>query len=932
MSHARPPAASRGPTRRKKRATTSDRVNIRGPTATDASMGIAPLRRVSSRCVRRVEQRGREGAPTPVLGPPGVALTAARPPSPFAASLAWAALVFAGCGDGEPRAEPTLAEAPAESQMASLPLLGAPPSPAGAACSSAGACASGFCVDGVCCDNACGGGTLDDCQSCSVAAGAATNGVCGPRAAGGVCRGLAGFCDAPETCDGTSLQCPQNVFKPAGTMCRNSNGTCDIEEKCTGSSPQCPSDQVRPAGAVCRSSSGFCDAPEVCSGVSPQCPADVYQPAGTVCRNSNGFCDIVETCTGTSTLCPPDKIKPAGTMCRNPNGICDASELCNGVSPQCPFDNYQPAAVLCRNSNGFCDAVETCTGTSTQCPPDTFKPAGTMCRNANGICDADETCTGASTQCPADKVKPAGVVCRNSNGACDIVETCTGASTQCPADTVKPAGTVCRAPLAACDPAETCSGSAATCPPDAPAASPDCCPVPPACDPDLTISSSSAALVVTRQNAQHATFLDASFKLSTVLTAILGHSDAPGQTATDLYRRIWDTQRTAATAAFTEPFAPHCNDAGSTLNGFPLDCPRTEGNLATGNPDTQFRPIALFNRFDLAPVDGSHCGEYRIIFGMQGVPGRVLLILEAQLPNPTPECGLESCRPVAELWQSLPALSAASLGAKLQSFYFDGLPGFRPVFHPESYGFSGGAGPGGGQIRVNMFHSDINWQLREFHLDRGCNAGTCRMFARPVTDKNNPFGTLFNSTSALPLADDFREEFLEHVPGLAASTVMGVTMNIPDTFNTGQSTSFNFGAPDNYPSAFSAGGGNGSVFGQQIQAKLTAIGSTLTPANIVTRALSQSCAGCHELAAALPIGGGLTFPNSLTFVHVSESGALSSALTGTFLPHRAAVLADFLQACSAPSPPQLAALMSLADPDADADDAPVPTLGGSVTH
>ena len=206
------------------------------------------------------------------------------------------------------------------------------------------------------------------------------------------------------------------------------------------------------------------------------------------------------------------------------------------------------------------------------------------------------------------------------------------------------------------------------------------------------------------------------------------------------------------------------------------------------------------------------------------------------------------------------------------------------------------------------------------------------MFARTVTDKNNPFGTLFNSTSALPLADDFREEFLEHVPGLAASTVMGVTMNIPDTFNTGQSTSFNFGAPDNYPSAFSAGGGNGSVFGQQIQAKLTAIGSTLTPANIVTRALSQSCAGCHELAAALPIGGGLTFPNSLTFVHVSESGALSSALTGTFLPHRAAVLADFLQACSAPSPPQLAALMSLADPDPDADDAPVPTLGGSVTH
>src|SRR5262249_52511827 len=63
-------------------------------------------------------------------------------------------------------------------------------------------CPTGFCADGVCCDSACGGSDPGDCQACSVAAGAARNGVCGQALIGTVCRPAAGVCDLPEVCDG----------------------------------------------------------------------------------------------------------------------------------------------------------------------------------------------------------------------------------------------------------------------------------------------------------------------------------------------------------------------------------------------------------------------------------------------------------------------------------------------------------------------------------------------------------------------------------------------------------------------------------------------------------------------------------------------------------------------------------------------------------
>jgi len=124
----------------------------------------------------------------------------------------------------------------------------------------------------------------------------------------------------------------------AGTMCRPSVGVCDVPETCTGTSRECPADALVAAGTVCRASAGVCDPPETCSGTSASCPADAKSPAGTVCRPAAGVCDVPETCDGTSNPCPSDGFLPASTVCRPSAGPCDVPENCTGSSADCPAD------------------------------------------------------------------------------------------------------------------------------------------------------------------------------------------------------------------------------------------------------------------------------------------------------------------------------------------------------------------------------------------------------------------------------------------------------------------------------------------------------------------------------------------------------------------------------------------------------------------
>lgn len=234
-------------------------------------------------------------------------------------------------------------------------------------CTKATQCAAGFCVDGVCCDTACGGGAKTDCHGCSLLAGAAKNGTCGPVKQGVICRANQGACDKAEACDGKATSCPKDVFKSAATICRPAMGSCDKAEACTGSSHACPINAFKPLGTKCRPSVGRCDLAEVCDGKGA-CPKDTVKPAGAACRPAAGACDVAEACAGSTALCPKDVLSPAGTTCRAATGECDKSEQCDGASLACPGDLFQPNGATCNKGQG------SCTGGKCDPLPDTGMP------------------------------------------------------------------------------------------------------------------------------------------------------------------------------------------------------------------------------------------------------------------------------------------------------------------------------------------------------------------------------------------------------------------------------------------------------------------------------------------------------------------------------------------------------------------------------
>ncbi|HTN86804.1 MAG TPA: hypothetical protein VL242_24065 [Sorangium sp.] len=463
------------------------------------------------------------------------------------------------------------------------------------------------------------------------------------------------------------------------------------------------------------------------------------------------------------------------------------------------------------------------------------------------------------------------------------------------------------------------------------------------------------------------------FTLSSVLQQLLT-SVGSDQTPLSLYQRWWDTQNDDSHSFFGDPDTIHCDDVtdsngNALLNGFPYTCPRNEGVLAGTDPfnpagDHFMEPVALVNRFDLAPVDGSNCGEYRIVFAKKSSSAidRNFIIFEAKLPNPHPECGIAACLPVAEFWANLSTKTEAQRAVALEGFYYNGLPGFAPVFQASNFL------DGTGQIRTNQFMRNARaqnqpWSLREFKLDVGTDFldSSVRLFVKPVTVKENPFRGLFNASfdPSDPRGAAFQSDFLGALDGLVPlgddeNDISLRTLPNPDDYNSGESI---------------AGPGSENDYAVQLQGNTAFIAdidtalspillSRLWPGSVsaeqaAARATTQSCAGCHQLSSdedrSNPLVnddlGGLHVwqansagPNNPTgFVHVNELGQISNPLQFTFLPHRAQVLEDFIEeasceeACS--STAARAVFTSAASADASVDGAEhVPTLGGSTTH
>jgi hypothetical protein len=408
-------------------------------------------------------------------------------------------------------------------------------------------------------------------------------------------------------------------------------------------------------------------------------------------------------------------------------------------------------------------------------------------------------------------------------------------------------------------------------------------------------------------------------------------------TATALYQQLWDTLDLKANAKFN---GAHCNDATPpSINGFRIACPRFESTLKNSLP-TVFEPVALFNRFDLAPADGTHCGEYRIVYALKpGRGGRNFVIFEGILPNPKPECGIEACRPVVKFWENLashdPTTAAGqqALADGLEAFYFKGLPGFEPVVHPGHYGMTPGSGYGAkgkGQVRTNMFMGG-NWLLREHVLTKRCKplpcpilepvttasaspiltsaplvpppscGQFCDLLFQPVTVKNNPFHEMFDVLNPAPdaRAPAFRATFPAQTVPLSSSNVNEISMATDDRHNAGQSMAI---FTEDY--ALQLGlHGLPNAFSAAIDAQISGAGiAAMNATHVARRASTQSCAGCHQLSNGVALGGTSNpiWPLSRGFVHVDESGFLSPALWCQFLPFRKKILDAF-----AASPPLL---------------------------
>ena len=447
--------------------------------------------------------------------------------------------------------------------------------------------------------------------------------------------------------------------------------------------------------------------------------------------------------------------------------------------------------------------------------------------------------------------------------------------------------------------------------------------------------------------------------------------------AAQLYQRLFDTNNTKA-GGFV-PDGQHCDDekdaqGNPTLNGAPLECPRQEGVLAdlaahhpfcSGEHCDPYSPIAIVNRFDLAPANGQTCGQYRIVFGKgvgatpvdtagnQDVLDRNLIIFEAVLRNPTPSKGLPGCAPVVEFWAGLSKINDfAQRAAELDRFFFKGLPGFEPAITFDNFTGNVDRFTGvqlSGQIRTNQFMFNVStqaWQLREYTVARDCSKAhqPCGPRVLMVPPKINPDSRLFDPNNTSPAALAFRNPytpfgFISQVSALAIRDLNLLNMNgLDPAFNGAQSTSSpNLGAQvlddSNYNVIFDPA----SSFAGSIQAELTRIGSDLTPTEIVRRAQSQACAGCHELATSTAgifggspnangLGDGLTWPDATfgliplnAFTQTSEqilvplangvtcdvactanpttcqcAWAVSPALTDVFLPFRRDNMIAFL--------------------------------------
>lgn len=397
----------------------------------------------------------------------------------------------------------------------------------------------------------------------------------------------------------------------------------------------------------------------------------------------------------------------------------------------------------------------------------------------------------------------------------------------------------------------------------------------------------------------------ASFTLAEVLEAIASNAGLHPD-ARDTHDRLFDSYRMAASA---ELDGRHCDDelvdGIPSLNGYALLCPRSEGAFAAfdGALDGWFA-TAIVNRLDLAPADGSDCGEQRMIFANPNMSGRAFIIFEARIPNPAPRCGVAACGPIAELWTGLDGVhDPAERAQRLRAAFVDGdaalmSAGFGPFMSADNLTL------GAGQVRTNNFVTGP-WTLRQFVLMPHDDGAHTVVRPEPMPVSASPSDLLWNDLIGHPAGASCRSAMLDALGGLLVDDVATMGWSLPDACLNAESVEF----LDAYEEQLVRGSGS---FAAAIDARVQALrpGTTLDALDVARRArFAGSCIGCHDPAIDLPLGEGVSTPASLGFVHVdeqltepcdgaSECFAISPALTDELLPRRLEALVELRgQAC-----------------------------------
>ena len=359
-----------------------------------------------------------------------------------------------------------------------------------------------------------------------------------------------------------------------------------------------------------------------------------------------------------------------------------------------------------------------------------------------------------------------------------------------------------------------------------------------------------------------------------------------------IYQQIYDSYASAKNAVLTD--AVHCGDEMTngvpTLNGFPIDCDRIEHNHVSD--EQNFFATAFVNRMDLAPENGAHCGQQRVVFANRSnAGGRAFMIVEAQIPNPHPELGIQGCAPLAQFWLDQNDMAdPIARGARLaQAFLFGdaGLAdaGFGPFLTATNLTV------GSGQIRTNQFDQGP-WTLREFKL--ALDGQNIKAVPFPVSEAPN--GQLWNDSINLPQGPACRQSFLDAVDQLLTNDPSEMSFVVDSSCKDAESR-------NDFSQFYDAQLGSG--FRTQLEQRLA--GTGLSADDLANRAdFAGSCIGCHNEANGQFLGNGVSAPFSNDFVHVLEFPSScgnndpgqcfqpSPALTNVFLPSRLQVMSKIL--------------------------------------